>query len=60
MRSELGRISRDEGKPVSDLVRESIDRMILLKRFRALRRRAMRYAEARGILEDSDVYRVMS
>jgi len=60
LRAELQRISQDENKPVSDVVRESLRRYVAVAQFRALRRRALPFAEAQGLLTDEDVFEAIS
>jgi predicted transcriptional regulator len=60
LREELQEISKAEGKPVSDLVRESLQRYIAIYRFRKLRNMVLPFAEAQGILTDEDVYKIIS
>ncbi len=60
MRKELQEITRSEGKPLSDLVRESLKKYISIYRFRKLRNRVLPFAEAQGILIDEDVYKNIS
>ena len=60
LREELQEISRAEEKPVSDLVRESLQRYITIYRFRKLRNMVLPFAEAQGILTDEDVYKIIS
>jgi predicted transcriptional regulator len=60
MRKELQEITRSEGKPLSDLVRESLKKYISIYRFRKLRNRVLPFAEAQGILTDEDVYKNIS
>ena len=60
LRRELDKLSRDENKAVSDIVRESLRRYIAVERFRALRRRALPFAEAQGLLTDEDVFKALS
>jgi predicted transcriptional regulator len=60
IRRNLKAISRKEGKPVSDLVRESLRRYIAVYRFRQLRNMVLPFAEAQGLLTDEDVYRHIS
>jgi predicted transcriptional regulator len=60
LRSELDKISRDEKKPVSDIVRESLRRYIAIERFRAVRRKILPFAEAQGLLTDEDVFQALS
>ena len=56
MREELLEISKDQDKPVSDLVRESLRKYIAIQRFRKLRNMVLPFAEAQGILTDEDVF----
>lgn len=60
LRSELDRISRDENKAVSDIVRESLRRYLAVERFRAIRRKVLPFAEAQGLLTDDDVFKALS
>ena len=60
LREELQEISKAERKPVSDLVRESLQRYIAVYRFRKLRNMVLPFAEAQGILTDEDVYKIIS
>ena len=60
LRAELEQISAAESKPVSDLVRESIQRYIALYMFRRLRRATLPFAEAEGFLTDEDVFKNIS
>ena len=57
LRKELQKISKDEAKPVSDLVRESLKRYITIYRFRKLRDMVLPFAESQGILTDEDVFK---
>jgi len=60
LRRELQQISDAEAKPVSDLVRESIQRYVSIYNFRRLRNTVLPFAEAQGILTDEDVFRSIS
>ena len=60
VRKNLRQISREQQKPVSDLVRESIRRYVAVEKFRMLRKKTLPFAEAQGILTDEDVFRIMS
>ena len=60
LRKELREISRAEGKPICDLVRESLKRYIALCRFRKLRNMVLPFAETQGIVTDGDVYKEVS
>ena len=60
LRKELEQISDSEAKPISDLVRESIQRYVSIYNFRKLRNTVLPFAEAQGILTDEDVFRSIS
>ena len=60
LRADLKKISREQNKPVSDVVRESIRRYVAVESFRALRRKALPFAEAQGFLTDEDVFKAIS
>jgi predicted transcriptional regulator len=60
LRVNLQKISREQNKPVSDVVRESIRRYIAVERFRALGRKVLPFAEAQGFLTDEDVFKALS
>ena len=60
LRSELDKLSRDENKAVSEIVRESLRRYVAVERFRAIRRKILPFAEAQGLLTDDDVFKAWS
>jgi predicted transcriptional regulator len=60
MREELLEISKEQNKPMSDLVRESLRKYIAIQRFRKLRNMVLPFAEAQGILTDEDVFNQFS
>ncbi len=60
LRKELQQISKAEAKPISDLVRESIQKYVAIYNFRRLRNTILPFAEARGILTDEDVFKTIS
>ena len=53
---ELIRISKEQDRPVSSLVRDSLKQYIKIYRFRQLREKLMPFAEAQGLLTDEDIY----
>ena len=59
LRRELQEISKEESKPVSDLVRESIKKYIAIYNFRKLRNKVLPFAESQGILTDEDVFKII-
>ena len=60
LRKELKRISAEESKPVSDLVRESLKKYIAIRKFRSIRNKVLPFAESQGLLTDEDVYKLIS
>jgi len=60
LRKQLLKISKAEGKPVSDIVRESLKRYLTLYEFERLRAKTIPYAEAQGIYTDEDVFKLIS
>jgi len=56
----LQRLSQEQNKPVSDIVRESIQQYVAVEKFRALRKKTLPFAEAQGFLTDEDVFRAIT
>jgi hypothetical protein len=56
----LDKLSRQENKAVSDMVRESLRRYVAVEKFRALRKKILPFAEAQGLLSDEDVFKALS
>ena len=60
LKADLRKISRQQNKPVSDVVRDSVRRYVATEKFRALRKKALPFAEAQGFLTDEDVFKAIS
>ncbi len=60
LQKQLQAISKREGTPVSDLVRESLQRFVVVRRFRQLRKQVLPFAEAQGFLTDEDIFQQIS
>lgn len=60
LRAALESLSSEEHIAVSDIVRESVRRYVAIKRFRALRKKVLPFAEAQGLLTDEDVFKAIS
>jgi len=60
LRTDLQKISRDQNKPVSDIVRDSIRRYVAIAKFRSLRKSVLPFAEAQGFITDEDVFKAIS
>jgi len=60
IRRELDRIAKEEGVSRSDVLRQSLEDFLFVRRFRQLRRRMMAAAQAQGIYTDEDVFNRVS
>jgi predicted transcriptional regulator len=60
LKKELEKISREENKPVSDIVRDSLNTYLSLLKFRRLRNKTLPFAESSGLLTDEDVFQSIS
>ena len=60
LRTDLKKLSRQEHRAVSDIVRDSLRRHVAVQQFRALRRKSLPFAEAQGLVTDEDVFRALS
>jgi predicted transcriptional regulator len=60
LKENLQKLSEAQGRPVGDIVRESIRRYVAVERFRSLRKKTLPFAEAQGYLTDEDVFKAIS
>jgi predicted transcriptional regulator len=60
LRRELERLARQRGRPAGEIVRDSLRRYLAVENFRALRCRALPFAEAQGFLTDEDIFKAVS
>ena len=60
LRDDLRMLSREQGKSVGEVVRESIRRYVAAEKFRSLRGKVLPFAEAQGYLTDEDVFKAIS
>jgi predicted transcriptional regulator len=60
LRRELEKLSRQENRPVSEVVRDSLRRYVAIQRFQSLRKKTLPFAEAQGLLSDEDVFKAIS
>lgn len=60
LRKELQEVCRQQHRPASEVVRDSLRRYLAIERFRSLRRKTLPFAEAQGILTDEDVFETIS
>ena len=60
VRRELDRVAKEEGISRSDVLRQSLEDFLFIRRFRQLRQRMMAAAQAQGIFTDEDVFNRVS
>ena len=60
LRKEIERLSKQQKRPASEVVRDSLRRYVAAEKFRALRRKTLPFAEAQGFLADEDVFEALS
>lgn len=60
IRREIDRIAKQEGVSRSDVLRQSLEDFLFVRRFRQLRQRMMAAAQAQGIFTDEDVFNRVS
>ena len=56
VRRELDKVAKEEGISRSDVLRQSLEDFLFVRRFRRLRQRMMAAAQAQGIYTDEDVF----
>ena len=56
VRRELDKIAKEDGVSRSDVLRQSLEDFLFVRRFRRLRQRMMAAAQAQGIYTDEDVF----
>ena len=60
LKRELERLCREQHRPASEVVRDSLRRYIAAEKFHSLRRKTLPFAEAQGFLTDEDVFEAIS
>jgi predicted transcriptional regulator len=60
VKNQLEKISAAEKRPVSDLVRESVEHYVAIHQFRNLRKKVLPFAESQGLLTDEDIFKLIS
>ena len=56
VRRELDKIAKEDGVSRSDVLRQSLEDFLFVRRFRRLRLRMMASAQAEGVYTDEDVF----
>ncbi len=59
IRSDLKAASREDKVPAGELVRAALREYLARRKFRKLRRIALPFAEAQGLLTDEDIFRAL-
>ena len=60
MRADLARISKEQGVPLSALVRESLARFVRIQEFERTRAEFIPYARAAGYFTEEDILKIDS
>jgi predicted transcriptional regulator len=60
VRRELDKVAKAEGISRSDVLRQSLEDFLFVRRFRQLRQRMMAAAQAEGVFTDEDVFNRVS
>lgn len=60
LQRDLDMVVKAEKTSKSNIIRDAIERHIALKRFQQLRRKALPFAEAEGLVTDEDVFKAIS
>ncbi len=60
LKPALDRFCRRSGRSRSAVIRDAIRRHLRLMAFEGLRRRTMPFAEARGLMTDDDIFKLVS
>jgi predicted transcriptional regulator len=60
LKQQLEQLSRQQQRPASELVRESLRRYIVTEQLKSIRRATVPLAEAQGFLTDGDIFKVVS
>ena len=58
--SDLRKIAKDEGISKSQIIRNTLEDYILIKKFRSIRSKMMAKAQAQGVFTDDDVFKKIS
>ena len=58
LKKNLYSLSKQEKKPLSDIVRESLKRYTVTEKFRSLRKKVLPFAEAQGYITDEDIFKI--
>ena len=57
---DLEELSREQHRPVSEIVGDCLRRYVAVERFKSLQRKTIPYAKAAGFLTDEDFFEAIS
>jgi hypothetical protein len=57
---QLEKVSKEEKIPISDIVRESLNRYVAVLRFQELQKKMIKKARKKGVFTDEDVFKIVS
>jgi hypothetical protein len=57
---QLEKVSKEEKIPISDIVRESLNRYVAVLRFQELQKKMIKKARKKGVFTDEDVFDIVS
>jgi len=60
LRKDLDALCREQDRPASEVVRDSLRQYLASQELRRLRRKLRPHAEAKGFLTDEDVFKAVS
>ncbi|MCC6579527.1 MAG: ribbon-helix-helix protein, CopG family [Phycisphaeraceae bacterium] len=60
LKKQLDQLSRQQRRPASDLVRDSLRRYIAVEQLKAIRKMTSPLAEAQGFITDDDIFEAIS
>lgn len=60
LQRDLAQVVKAGKASKSEVIRDALERYIALKRFQQLRKKALPFAEAEGLVTDEDVFKAIS
>jgi metal-responsive CopG/Arc/MetJ family transcriptional regulator len=60
LQKELEKVVKEEKTSKSEIIRDAVSRYLAVKRFQQLRKKALPFAEAQGLLTDEDIFKAIS
>lgn len=59
LKKDLETISKQEKRPLSQLIRESVERYVAVRQYKRLRRKVLPFAESQGLVTDEDIFKAL-